>query len=198
MKPLIVVMVLLAAAGCGGASLLPIPAKQPAKPAAAKAAAPAAAPAVSSTAPAAPPAAPAGSQAAKAASTAAPAQEVDRAIGIPTHAPSSTAAPAQEVIRQKADIGMGEAGRGYGEGLVATPVRAVWFAKERLVLDRIEHDMQLFKAQDPQGRGPKSRDEFMKKIIQAGGIHLPALPVGQRYVYDPAKEELQVEQPRQR
>jgi hypothetical protein len=102
------------------------------------------------------------------------------------------------VIRQKADIGMGEAGRGYGEGIVATPVRALWFAREKLVLVQIEHGLQLFKAQDPQGRGPKSHEEFMEKIIKAGGIHLPALPVGQRYVYDPAKEELQVEQPRQR
>jgi hypothetical protein len=160
MKRLIVVMALLAAAGCGGAALLPIPAKQPAKPATAKAAAPAAAAATSSTAPA--------------------------------------AAPAQEVVREKADVGMGEAGRGYGEGPVATPVRALWFAKEKLVLVQIEHDLQLFKAQDPQGRGPKSHEEFMEKIVKAGGIHLPALPIGQRYVYDPAKEELQVEQPRQR
>jgi hypothetical protein len=193
MKPLLVAMVLLAAAGCGG--LLPIPAKQPEKPAAEKAAAPPAAAAVSSTVPAAPPAAkaaPAGIPAAT------PAQEVDRAIGMPIHAPNSTAAPAQDVIRQKADVGMGEAGRGYGEGFVATPVKALWFAKEKLVLVQIEHDLQLFKAQDPQGRGPKSHEEFMEKIIKAGGIRLPALPLGQRYVYDPAKEELQVEQPRPR
>jgi hypothetical protein len=150
MKPLLVAMV-LSAAGCGGASVLPTPAKPPAKPAAAKVAVPPAAPATG---------------------------------------------PAQDVIRQKAAVGMGEAGRGYGEGIVATPVKALWFTKERLVLVQIEHDLQLFKAQDPQGHGPKSHEEFMEKIIKAGGIRLPALPAGQRYVYDPAKEELQVEQPR--
>ncbi|MGA2064682.1 MAG: hypothetical protein ABSG86_06925 [Thermoguttaceae bacterium] len=161
----------LAAAGCGGPPLLPIPAKQPAKPAAQ--------PAAPATSPAAPPA----SQTGPAVSPAAKA--------------TTAAAPPQDVIRQKADVGMGEAGRGYGKGIIATPIKALWFAKERLTLDRIEHDLQIFKAQDPQGRGPKSQQEFFDKIIVAGRIRLPALPPGQRYVYDPAKEELQVEQPRQ-
>ena len=37
----------------------------------------------------------------------------------------------------------------------------------------------------------------MEKIIKAGGIRLPPLPPGHRYVYDPATEQLLVEQPRQ-
>jgi ABC-type bacteriocin/lantibiotic exporter with double-glycine peptidase domain len=83
------------------------------------------------------------------------------------------------------------------EQQVATPVKALWHEKEQLVLDQIKHDLQLFKAQDPGGRGPKTHDEFMEKIIKAGGIRLPPLPEGQRYVYDPAKEELLIVQPGQ-
>jgi hypothetical protein len=107
------------------------------------------------------------------------------------------AAPAAEATREKAAVGMGEQGRGYGEGFVGTPIKALWRVKETLVLERIEHDLQLFKAQDPQGRGPKTHAEFMEKIVKDGGIRLPALPQGQRYVYDPAKEELFVEQPKE-
>jgi hypothetical protein len=35
----------------------------------------------------------------------------------------------------------------------------------------------------------------MEKIIKANRIRLPALPQGQRYVYDPKQEQLMVEKP---
>jgi hypothetical protein len=35
----------------------------------------------------------------------------------------------------------------------------------------------------------------MKEIIEANSIKLPKLPPGEKYIYDPAKGELQVERP---
>jgi hypothetical protein len=35
----------------------------------------------------------------------------------------------------------------------------------------------------------------MDKIINTNNLHLPTLPPGQRYVYDPIKGELMVEKP---
>ena len=43
--------------------------------------------------------------------------------------------------------------------------------------------------------GSLSREEFMREIIKNGGIKLPELPRGQRYVYDPKRGELMVEKP---
>jgi hypothetical protein len=56
--------------------------------------------------------------------------------------------------------------------------------------------MDVYKALDPNGRGPKTHEEFMEKIIRANDIKLPELPSGHRYVYDPVQGELLVEQPR--
>ncbi len=92
---------------------------------------------------------------------------------------------------------MGEKGRGYGMGAVATPIKALWAVREQAVLIQIRSALQLYKAADPDGRGPKSHQEFMDKIIKANYIKLPALPAGDRYVYDPKEEELFVEHPRQ-
>jgi hypothetical protein len=111
--------------------------------------------------------------------------------------PAAPPAAAPEMVREKAAVGMGEQGRGYGEGFVATPIKALFRVKESLALDQIKHDLDIFKAQDPQGRGPKTHEEFIEKIVKAGGIRLPPLPPGQRYVYDPAQEELFVEQPKE-
>jgi hypothetical protein len=104
---------------------------------------------------------------------------------------------AGEPNRDKAGVGMGEKGRGYGMGAVATPIKALWAVREQAVLIQIRSAMQLYKAADPEGRAPKSHQEFMDKIIKANYIRLPALPAGDRYVYDPQEEELFVEHPRQ-
>lgn len=92
----------------------------------------------------------------------------------------------------------GAKGRDYGEGMVATPLKSFWGAKKRLALDQIEQAMQLYKATDPEGRGPKSHEDFMEKIIRANRIRLPELPAGERYIYDPEKGELMIERPESR
>jgi len=45
------------------------------------------------------------------------------------------------------------------------------------------------------GHAPKTHDEFMMQIIQAGAIKLPELKEGCRYEYNPEKETLEVVNP---
>ena len=67
-------------------------------------------------------------------------------------------------------------------------------AKERLVFEiQIPEAMKLFKATED--RLPKSHEEFMERIVKENHIILPLLPEGHRYVYDPKRGELMVEQP---
>ena len=96
--------------------------------------------------------------------------------------------PAAETIREPVAPGMGKKGRNYGSGPVATPIRAMFSAKERLAFGRIPHDLELYKALN--GDYPKTHEEFMKEIIEANGIQLPELPDGHRYVYDPETHQL--------
>lgn len=102
--------------------------------------------------------------------------------------------PAQkqpEVIGQKADVGVGAKGRGYGEGFIATPAASLFAAQEKVVFQiQIPQAMNLFKASE--GRPPKSHDEFMQRIIKENQIKLPQLPEGKRYQYDPKTAELMV------
>jgi hypothetical protein len=108
---------------------------------------------------------------------------------------SSAADRKPETVREKAAIGMGEKGRGYGGDMITEPVKAYWNARERLVLDQIQHAMNLYKASE--GSAPKSHQEFMDRIVKENHLQLPTLPTGHRYVYDPSKEELQVERPKE-
>ena len=99
------------------------------------------------------------------------------------------------MVREKAAVGMGEKGRGYGGGMISVSVMAMWAAKEKIVLDQIHHAMQFYKALEGDGHGPKTKEEFMEKIIKANNIQLPVLPAGAHYDYDPTTEELVVEKP---
>ena len=109
--------------------------------------------------------------------------------------PPAGAQPPAAVL-ENAGFGSGEKGRGYGGGLVTPPVAAYFAVQERVVFDiRIPHAMELYKATE--GHAPKTHDEFIRSIVQANQIHLPALPAGHRYVYDPKGERLMVEHPKQ-
>jgi hypothetical protein len=99
-------------------------------------------------------------------------------------------------VREKASVGSGEKGRGYGGDLVTTPAAAYFAVKERLVFDvQIPHALDLAKATE--GHAPRTQDEFMRDIVTANQIRLPSLPPGHRYVYDPKDERLMVEHPRE-
>ncbi|MGQ9913089.1 MAG: hypothetical protein ACUVQQ_01955 [Thermogutta sp.] len=113
----------------------------------------------------------------------------------PPAAASPTVASQPAVISVPAQVGVGQKGRTLGQpGFLTTPVY-VYFRSQEMVAFRIQvpQAMQLFKATN--GRAPESHEEFWREIIEANGIKLPQLPPGHRYVYDPAREELLVEQP---
>jgi hypothetical protein len=99
------------------------------------------------------------------------------------------------VTEKKAEVGVGKKGRGYGQGIVATPAASLFAVRERLVFEvQIPQAMQLFEATE--GRPPKDHDEFMEKIIKANNIKLPELPEGDRYRYYPKEKQLMVESPK--
>ena len=86
---------------------------------------------------------------------------------------------------------MAKAGRSLDphEGMLVTPAKTYFAVRERLMFEAtIPQALNLYKATN--GKFPQSHDEFMAQIIQAGQIQLPQLPEGQRYVWDPDKEEL--------
>lgn len=174
--------------GCAEPTPLPSgsqpPATTPAAPTAAETA-PAPSAAATAAGPATPPSA-AGSAAAPVPAVATP----------PT--PSAGATPATELV--PAEAGVGQKGRSldkYQEGVqrvIAEPAKALFATKERLVFSvQVPQALQLFKAE--KGYAPRSHDEFMREIVQFNNIVLPELPPGQRYVYDPQREELMVERP---
>ena len=97
---------------------------------------------------------------------------------------------------EKADVGSGDKGRGYGEGIIATPAAAYFAARERIMFTITIPDYIRAYKMENDFKGPKSHEEFMQKIIKKNNIRLPTLPPGDVYVYDPKREELLVEKPK--
>ena len=92
-----------------------------------------------------------------------------------------------------AQVGVGVKGRSLDkhEGIIVTPAKTLFAAKERVVFDiQIPSAMNLYKAEH--GRNPMSHDEFMQFIITANSIQLPQLPANRAYQYDPQTEQLMV------
>jgi hypothetical protein len=108
---------------------------------------------------------------------------------------AAKAAPYKEL--EKAQVGSGDKGRGYGQGIIATPVATYFAARERIMFEITVPDaIRAFKFEN-NFKGPKSHDEFMKMVIKKNNINLPTLPPGHVYVYDPKSEQLMVEKPQQ-
>jgi hypothetical protein len=119
--------------------------------------------------------------------------------------PASSAAPAGVVaapdtpaatVLEKAGVGSGKKGRSLDqhEGIIVTPAKTLFAAKEKIKFEiEIPSAIQTFDALE--GRGPKTHEEFMEKVIKAYNIELPELPAGHKYVYDPATKILMVEKP---
>jgi hypothetical protein len=108
--------------------------------------------------------------------------------------PAGAAAPGTD--RVKADVGVGAKGRGLDQfkGPLVTPAKAYFTMREKAIFQiQIPHALQMYEALH--GNAPKTHEQFMTEIIQAGQIKLPDLPPGQRYVYDPQQKELMVERP---
>jgi hypothetical protein len=119
----------------------------------------------------------------------------------PSAPPTSTAGkdapdtPPQGMTMEKADVGSGDKGRGYGDGFIATPIATYFAAREKISFSiQIPDFIRAFKFEHDM-KGPKSNEEFMDKIIKKNHIQLPTLPPGHRYWYDVKDEELKVLRP---
>jgi hypothetical protein len=115
----------------------------------------------------------------------------------PPAPPAAPSAGESGTERVKAEKGVGLKGRSLDqyEGIVVTPAKAFFSAKERIAFEiQVPHALQLYEATN--GEGPKTHDDFMRDIIQANQIKLPILPPGAKYVYDPATKQLMVERPK--
>ena len=88
--------------------------------------------------------------------------------------PGMEAAPAM--------AGVGRKGRGYGSGLVATPIASLFRTKDRMQFVQVAHTLNIYKGMH--GRMPKSHDEFMKEVVERYNLQLPELPAGHEYFYD--------------
>jgi hypothetical protein len=99
-----------------------------------------------------------------------------------------------QMVRKEAQVGAGAKGRGYKPGMITTPVAAYFKSKEKIAFEiQIPHAMKLHKGL--YGSAPASHEAFMEKIIKENAIHLPELPEGHSYVYDPETEKLLIEHP---
>ena len=104
--------------------------------------------------------------------------------------------PEPEMVSEAAVVGSGKKGHGYGGGMITEPVRAYFRTRERIVFEvTIPNAMKTFKAIDPDGKGPKSHEEFMERIVKENSIELPSLPEGHQYRYDPETEGLMIDRP---
>lgn len=111
----------------------------------------------------------------------------------PVVQPAPQAEP--EMVAEPAVAGVGKQGRYEGEGLIVTPIKTYFLAKQDIAFSiQIPHALQLYKAES--GKGPQTHEEFLEKIIKPNQIHLPELPEGHSYKYDVEQELLMVEHPK--
>lgn len=102
----------------------------------------------------------------------------------------------QEMEQVKAEAGVGKQGQIIGdkEGVLVTPVKALFKVKQQAAFLKVDYALKLYDAEH--GYKPKTEEEFMAKIIEFNKIELPELPEGQKYFWDPEAGELMVERPR--
>ena len=116
---------------------------------------------------------------------------------VPPASPSSVPPPDANTERVKAQAGVGAKGRSLDEyqgGILVTPVKAFFAAKERVAFEQAFYGQyRLYRAtEDP----PKDYADLKAKVLDPYQIKLPPLPPGHKYVWDAATEELQVERPK--
>lgn len=113
-------------------------------------------------------------------------------------APTALTEPEEPAASEprRAEVGVARQGRSLDDetgvgGVIAQPARSLFTVRERMVFDvQLPQAMQLFEATE--GRKPRSREEFMQRIVEANQIQLPDLPAGSEYRYRPDEGELWV------
>ena len=105
--------------------------------------------------------------------------------------------PPQPVVMEqvKAEKGVGIKGRSLdGEsGIVVTPVKALFGAKEEIAFIQFLSQYRIYNALNDDI--PKDFDDLTAKVIDPYMIKLPLLPEGHKYVWDAETQELMVERP---
>lgn len=111
-----------------------------------------------------------------------------------TPAQAETVSEPQVTDSEVAAVGVGDRGQGYGNDPFTAPAATYWRAQEKIAFEiEIPHALQLYKALNPEGKGPVSHEAFMQDVIAANRIKLPELPEGKQYRYDPQTETLFVD-----
>lgn len=114
--------------------------------------------------------------------------------GQPIDTQQPVAAPGTELIPAKPGVGIKGRSLDEHEGLIVTPAKTLFKAKERIAFEiAIPHALNLYIATN--GDAPKTHAEFMQKIVIENNIQLPKLPDGHLYEYDPERKELMVRRP---
>jgi len=114
----------------------------------------------------------------------------------PASPPSSLPPPDANTERVKAQAGVGAKGRSLDqyEGIVVTPVKSFFAAKERIAFEQAFYGQyRLYRATE---EPPKDFADLKAKVLDPYQIKLPVLPPGHKYVWDAGSEELQVERPK--
>jgi hypothetical protein len=116
----------------------------------------------------------------------------------PAQQPAAEAA-VPETERVKAAAGVGIKGRSLDEyeGVVVTPVKAYFSARERVFFE-IEFPGNYSRWIILEDQPPKDFDELKARFLDPLGLtaHMPKLPEGHKYVWDPMTQELLVERPK--
>jgi hypothetical protein len=105
--------------------------------------------------------------------------------------------PAETVVEEPQVVTETTPKRGqsfYGQGGYLNAVFGAHFrSANKIVLRQIENNEKIFEGNH--GRKPESHEEYMKEIIEEGGIELPELEEGYEYWYDVSDHELKQRRP---
>ena len=102
--------------------------------------------------------------------------DADKTAAGDAKSPAAKTADKTELI--PAVPGVGGKGSDLEPGPVATPLKAMWTAQERIKFMEIGRSMQVYKVM--RGHYPKSHEAFLKEIVQEEGLQWPA-----EFIYDP-------------
>jgi hypothetical protein len=102
--------------------------------------------------------------------------------------------PVTDAPREVSDLdpAKGKKSRAAG-GYLGAVAGARFYAEHSMIFNNMKHALELYNGTE--GRYPKSHEEFMKVIIQANQIALPALDPGVEYIYVPEDHKLKVWRP---
>ena len=99
------------------------------------------------------------------------------------------------MIAEKANVGSGDKGRGYGEGFIATPVATYFAARERIMFTiQIPEFIQAFEIRARYERSEVERGVHGENH-EKNHVQLPTLPPDYKYWYDAKDGELKVLRP---